>query len=131
MASYDAIFVLAPGLTEEKIDALLAKFEKKLKDNGGEVEKTEKWGLKKLNYEFKKHKGVKDGFYVLMTFNGGGKAVAALRELMRLQEEVIRQIITLAKEESAPGAEEAVVFPEISAEPAPKGSLEETSGQSQ
>ncbi|MFA4967417.1 MAG: 30S ribosomal protein S6 [Candidatus Margulisiibacteriota bacterium] len=131
MASYDAIFVLAPGLAEEKIDALLAKFEKKLKDNDGEIEKIEKWGLKKLNFEFKKHKGVKDGFYILMTFKGGGKAVSALRELLRIQEEVIRQIITLAKEIQVPSAEEAVVFPEISAEPIPKGSLGGISGQPQ
>jgi small subunit ribosomal protein S6 len=114
MVNYDAIFVLAPGLPEEKTDSLLAKFEKKIKDNGGEIQKTEKWGLKRLNFEFKKHKGIREGFYVLLKFAGSGKAVLALRDTLRLQEEVIRQIITCAEEETAP--EEAVVFPEISVE---------------
>ena len=114
MVNYDAIFVLIPGLPEEKIDSLIARFEKKLKDNGGEAQKTEKWGIKRLNFEFKKHKGIKEGFYVLMTFQGGGKAISALRDALRLQEEVIRHIITRAME--APISEEAVVFPEMTAE---------------
>ena len=119
MASYDAIFVLAPGLSEEKVDSLLAKFEKKVKDNGGEVQRTEKWGQKRLNYEFKRYKGVKEGFYVLMTFSGDGKTAAALRELLRVQEEAMRQIITCVKEERLEAPEEvAVVFPEIAQEQA-------------
>jgi small subunit ribosomal protein S6 len=117
MANYDAIFVLAPGLSEEKVDSLLAKFEKKIKDNGGEITRTEKWGQKRLNYEFKRYKGVKEGFYILMTFTGEGKTVSVLRETLRLQEEVMRQIITCVKEEAPAAAEEAaVVFPEISQE---------------
>jgi small subunit ribosomal protein S6 len=116
MANYDAIFVLAPGLSEEKLDSLLAKFEKKVKDNGGEVQKIEKWGQKRLNFEFKRYKGGKEGFYILMTFSGEGKTVSVLRESLRLQEEVMRQIITCVKEEALPGPEEAVVFPEMTQE---------------
>ena len=116
MINYDAIIVLAPGLTEEKMDSLLAKFEKKIVDNGGEAGKIEKWGMKRLNFEFKKHKGIREGFYLLMQFGGTGKAVTALRDTLRIQEEVIRQIITRAPE--APAPEEVEVFPEVSAEQA-------------
>ncbi len=116
MTNYDAIIALAPSLNEEKVDGLLSKFGKKIKDNGGEVQKIEKWGMKRLNYEFKSHKGLKDGFYVLMVFSGAGKTVSALRDSLRLSEEVIRQMITRAPEEVAVGAEEAVVFPDISVE---------------
>ncbi|HTY13619.1 MAG TPA: 30S ribosomal protein S6 [Candidatus Omnitrophota bacterium] len=115
MANYDAIIALVPSLNEEKVDGLVSRFEKRIKDNGGEVQKVEKWGMKRLNYEFKNHKGIKDGFYILIAFSGSGKAVTALRDTLRLQEEVIRQMITRAEEE-APAAEEAVVFPDISAE---------------
>ncbi len=118
MAKYDAICVLSPGLAEEKIDALILKFEKKIKDGGGEVEKTEKWGMRKLQFVFKKHKGFKDGFFLLIKFSGEGKSVSALRDIFRIQEEVIRHIITCVVEEVIPGAEEAVVFPEMIGEQA-------------
>lgn len=111
MNDYEAIIVLTPALGDDKIDALLNRFEKKIKDSGGEPGPVEKWGRKKLNFIFQKHKNLKEGFFVLLNFKGVGSTVTSLRDAFRVQEEVVRhQIARATARESAPAPAE-VVFP--------------------
>jgi small subunit ribosomal protein S6 len=111
MNDYEAIIVLTPALGDDKIDALMARFEKKIKDGGGELIGIEKWGRKKLNFVFQKHKNLKEGFYVLINFKGAGSTVTSLRDAFRVQEEVIRHQIARAQVREAAPAPEEVVFP--------------------
>ncbi|MBI5699132.1 30S ribosomal protein S6 [Candidatus Saganbacteria bacterium] len=111
MTDYEAIIVLTPALGDDKIDALLSRFEKKIKDGGGELGSIEKWGRKRLNFIFQKHKNLKEGFFVLLNFKGVGSTVTSLRDAFRVQEEVVRhQIARATARESAPAPAE-VVFP--------------------
>jgi small subunit ribosomal protein S6 len=119
MENYEALFALVPNLTEEKVENLLSRFEKRVKDHGGELVKCEKWGSKKLPFTFQRHKALKEAFYVLLVFKGTGETVNSLRDAFRIQEEVIRHLILRAKEAELPLIEEST-FP---AEPAKEESL--------
>ncbi|KAF0132838.1 MAG: hypothetical protein FD145_1543 [Candidatus Saganbacteria bacterium] len=110
---YEAFCFIMPNINEENIDVLISKFEKKIKENGGEMEKVEKQGIKKLPFVFGKHKRIKEALLLFIKFKGDGKTVTALKDMFRIQEEVIRHLIARAKKEAVQEAEAPVVFPEM------------------
>ena len=72
MNKYEMIYILDAACSDEEKEALIAKFEGVVTKNGGTVEKTDKWGVKKLAYaiDYKT-----EGYYVCMTFCGEGALV--------------------------------------------------------
>ena len=97
MKPYEAIIIFNSGIAEEKIDASVAKFEKKLKDSGGTDVVTAKWGTRKLASMMKSAKKATDGYYVMITFNGEGNTPNELRDLLNVSEEIIRYTVMVAK----------------------------------
>jgi len=128
MEAYDVLFAMNSQLPEEQMDVIISKLEKKITDLGGKVEKTEKWGHRRLPFTFSKHKQAKEGHFVLINFKGESGTPKALVDLMRVQEGVIRQMITKTKEEEIPLEEEAI-FP--AAEEAAPQKEQEESGEPQ
>ena len=90
MKPYEAILIFQSGITEEKIDVSVAKFEKKIKESGGTDIVTAKWGVKKFASPLKK---ATEGFYVYITFNGEGKTPNELKALLNVSEEVFRYTV--------------------------------------
>ena len=124
MRDYEAIIILKSNLTDEKIEMLVSRFEKKVNDNGGEFLKADKIGQKRIPFRLQKHKSDKDGIYMILKFKGEGKAAFALREDFRVQEDILRHMIARIPEE------QKVIVEELeSAQPAEI--KEEISGQPQ
>ena len=90
MNNYEALYILRADLGDEATEAQIAKYAKAVTDAGGEVEKTDKWGVKKLAYQidFKT-----EGYYVLMTFTAPGTLPLELERQMKISEEVIRYLV--------------------------------------
>ncbi|MFC1496047.1 30S ribosomal protein S6 [Candidatus Margulisiibacteriota bacterium] len=95
MKNYDALCILNPTLTEEKIDELMARIEKKIKDNGGELINIQKMGMKRLPFTFSKHKRLKEGYYSVVEYKGIGKTTESVKGFLRLQESIIRHMVTV------------------------------------
>ena len=91
MTKYEMLYILSAKLTDEAKDAIVAKFESVVVNGGGAVEKTDKWGVKKLAYpiDFKS-----DGYYVLMTFECEPSLVAELTRVAGITEGMLRHMIT-------------------------------------
>jgi small subunit ribosomal protein S6 len=91
MNKYEMIYILDTACTDEKKDALIAKVEKVVAKAGGTVEKTEKWGTKKLAYpiDYKT-----EGYYVYMAFEGDCNLVQEMKRVVGISEGVIRRLIT-------------------------------------
>ena len=91
MNKYEMIYILDATVTDEKREALMAKIENVVVKNGGNVEKTEKWGVKKLAYpiDYKT-----EGYYVYMAFEGDSKLVQEMKRVIGIAENVIRRLIT-------------------------------------
>lgn len=91
MNKYEMIYILDTACTDEKRDALIEKVENVVVKNGGSVEKTEKWGVKKLAYpiDYKT-----EGYYVYMAFEGDSNLVQEMKRVIGIAENVIRRLIT-------------------------------------
>ena len=91
MNKYEMIYILDTACTEEQRESLIAKVEKVVVKGGGAVEKTEKWGVKKLAYpiDYKT-----EGYYVYMAFEGDTDLVQEMKRVVGISEGVIRRLIT-------------------------------------
>ena len=91
MKKYEMLYILDNSVSDEEKDQLIAKFENLVKDNGGVVEKSDKWGAKKLAYaiDYKT-----EGYYVLMTFEAEKTLVVELKRVAGITDGIIRRLIT-------------------------------------
>ena len=87
--AYEVMFIMKP-FEEEEAEATIAKFEKLITDNNGKLEKTDRWGKKRLAYEID---NFNDGLYVLITFNAVVECIKELDRVMRIDENVLRHMI--------------------------------------
>ncbi len=91
MAKYEMLYILDPATPDEAKEAVIAKFENVVTSNGGTVEKTDKWGMKKLQYPINRKS---EGYYVVMSFEAGPTLVEELKRVSRITDEVVRRLIT-------------------------------------
>ena len=90
---YEMLYLIDTSIAEEARDALIAKFEDVVKNLGGTVVSTDKWGVKKLAYPIN-YKS--DAFYVLMTFEADGSAIKELDRIAGITDGIMRRMITKA-----------------------------------
>lgn len=50
MRKYESVYIIRPTLEEEQIKALVEKFTNLISDQGGQVEKVDEWGKRRLAY---------------------------------------------------------------------------------
>jgi small subunit ribosomal protein S6 len=89
MRKYELMFVLAPNMTDEEIDKLIAQLEAVVQATQGEVVSVERMGRRKLAYRFDKFD---EGYYVLFTIHGGGELVKEFERRLKVTDSVLRYI---------------------------------------
>ena len=94
MNSYEVLYIVKPDMEEEARAALISKFSELVTHNGGEVENVDEWGSRKLAYAINY---ITEGYYVLMNFKAKSDFPAELDRLMRINENIMRNMI-VAKE---------------------------------
>jgi ribosomal protein S6 len=123
---YELILLFDVGQGEEKIGQFVTKIEDKIKAQGGAIEKTEKWGTKRLASMIKKVKSLTQAYYVLIRFASPPAAPAEIKAYLKVSENVIRYFLTRAviaeevtteKKEIAGTPLEAVAVGEIKGAP--------------
>ena len=87
MNKYESMYILKPDLDEETRKSLIEKFKTLVEDNGGNVEKIDEWGQRKLAYEINY---IKEGYYVLMTFEAKPEFPLELERNYNINDSVIR-----------------------------------------
>jgi len=88
--NYETMYILKPHLEEEAVNAFITRFEDVVKNNGGEITKTELWGKRRLAFEVN---DTSEGFYVLMTFKSPSSASQELDRILRIQDDVVRHLV--------------------------------------
>ena len=91
MTKYEMLYILDAALSDETKEELIKKFEDLVVKNGGVVENTERWGVKKLCYPIN-YKS--EGYYVLMTFEAEKTLVVEIKRIVGITDGVIRRLIT-------------------------------------
>lgn len=90
MAQYELMYILKPDLGEEQLADDIEKFNQVVQQAGGTVEKTDKWGRRKLSYDVN---GFAEGFYAVVNFVGEGDIANEITRLLRINDDVIRSIV--------------------------------------
>ena len=91
MNQYEVLYVITPELDEEADKVVMDKFAEIITANGGEIEKTDVWGKRRLAYpiDYKT-----EGFYVLVTFSANPELPRELERNMRNDERLMRYMVT-------------------------------------
>ena len=89
MPLYESTFIARPDISSQQVDGLAEQFREILTEAGGEVAKTEYWGLRSLAYRIKKNR---KGHYYFMNIDAPPEAIGAMEHTMRINEDVIRYL---------------------------------------
>ncbi len=102
MAFYECVYIARQDLSVPQAEALNEQFAKVVTDNGGNVAKTEYWGLRNLSFRIKKNR---KGHYTLFNLDAPSAAVQEMERQMRLHEDVLRCLTVRVEElEAGPSA---------------------------
>ena len=89
MPLYESTFIARPDISSQQVDSLAEQFREILTEAGGEIAKTEYWGLRSLAYRIKKNR---KGHYYFMNIDAPPDAIDAMERTMRINEDVIRYL---------------------------------------
>lgn len=90
MNKYEAMYIVTPEMEDEAIKGVIEKFSGIITANGGEIEKTDEWGRKKLAYpiDYKT-----EGYYVLVNFAAAPALPRELERNFRNDESILRYMV--------------------------------------
>ena len=91
MTKYEMLYILVASLADDAKEDIVKKFEDLVTANGGTVEQTDRWGVKKLQYPIN-YKS--EGYYVLMTFEAEKTLVVEIKRVAGITDGIIRRLIT-------------------------------------
>lgn len=93
MREYEMIFIVHPDLDEKALDEVISRVSSWITEDGGEIIKSDIWGMRKLAYPIRKQS---EGQYVLMQIKMAPTFGAQLERNMHFLESVMRfQLIAL------------------------------------
>ncbi|MBR0319751.1 MAG: 30S ribosomal protein S6 [Clostridia bacterium] len=87
MNKYELVYIIDTAVEEEARKGLVEKFNTLITNNGGEIEKVEEWGKRRLAYaiDYKT-----EGYYVLVNFSAGSELPLELERNLKINESIIR-----------------------------------------
>ena len=90
--NYETVYIVRANLDEDAVDKTVAGVEEYMKGLGVTVVSTEKKGRRRLAYEVDK---MRDGYYVFTVFKAKAEAIAQIKRMMTLSEDIIRSLIVI------------------------------------
>ena len=87
MNKYESIYILSPTMEEEAIKAMIERFSNLIVAEGGEVEKIDEWGKRRLAYPID---DFKEGYYILMHFSAESDVPQELERNYKITDDIIR-----------------------------------------
>ncbi|MBB3974469.1 30S ribosomal protein S6 [Hansschlegelia beijingensis] len=102
MPLYEHVFLARQDVTSQQVEEMTAQYTQVLTSQGGEVKKTEYWGVKPLAYRINKNR---KAHYTLLNIDAPASAVAEMERQMGISEDVLRFMTIKVEElEEAPSA---------------------------
>ncbi len=94
---YDLIFIVRPDTPETEIDKVISTLDHAATEKGGKIEKTEKWGRKRMAYRVAR---LREGYYVYMIIKSAhGEVVKELERRLKVNDAVIKYLTVRLDEE--------------------------------
>jgi len=95
---YELVYVVSPDASDDQVAGLHTQVEETVSRMGGQIEKTDNWGRRRLAYEIGRHK---EGTYVLEVINGSGELMKELDRRLKVIDYVIRHLTVRVDEHEA------------------------------
>jgi len=93
---YELVYVISPDVSDDQVNELHTQVDAIVQRMGGQIERTDNWGRRKLAYEIGRHK---EGTYVLEVINGSGDLMKEIDRRLKVIDSVIRHLIVRVDEE--------------------------------
>jgi small subunit ribosomal protein S6 len=94
---YDLIFICRPDTPESDIDKIISTLEQTATEKGARIEKTDKWGRKRMAYRVSR---LREGFYVFMDVrSSNGDVVKEMERRLKVADAVIKYMTIRVDEE--------------------------------
>jgi small subunit ribosomal protein S6 len=87
MPLYEHVFLARQDVTSQQVEEMTAQYKSLLESQGGQVAKTEHWGVKPLAYRINKNR---KAHYTLLNIDAPAPAVAEMERQMGISEDVLR-----------------------------------------
>lgn len=91
MKAYEVLYIVRPDMDDEAVAATADKFSEVVTNNGGTDVAVDKWGKRRLAYEID---DLREGFYILMSFNGEARTAQEVERIMKISDSVVRFLTT-------------------------------------
>lgn len=89
MNKYEVMYIVKSA-DEEVVNSVVEKIENLITKNGGNVEKVDRWGKRRLAYEVKKQN---EGYYVLVNFEAQPTVITEIDRVMKITDEILKHMI--------------------------------------
>src|SRR5438034_4830305 len=97
MRNYEIMFIVNPNAVEDEIDKINAQLEAVITSGGGQIQKIEKMGKRRLAYEVDR---LREGYYVLFATAANGDIVKECERRLRVMDAVIKYITVRVDDEN-------------------------------
>ncbi len=87
MRIYESVFILRPDMPDDEVDKFIGQMESVVTGNGGAIQKTDKWGRRRLAYQVRKYR---EGQYVIVTMECEPPVVHEFERVLKVSEPVIK-----------------------------------------
>lgn len=102
MPLYEHVYIARQDISPQQVEALTEQFSQVITAGGGQVGKTEYWGLKNFAFRMKRYR---KGHYVLMNLTAPPAAINELERQQRIHEDILRVLtIRVDEHETEPSA---------------------------
>jgi small subunit ribosomal protein S6 len=95
---YELVYVVSPEASDDQVTDLHNQVEAIVQRIGGQIEKTDNWGRRRLAYEIGRHK---EGTYVLEVINGTGELMKEIDRRLKVTDLIIRHLVVRVDEAEA------------------------------
>ncbi|HFI0424753.1 TPA: 30S ribosomal protein S6 [Streptococcus suis] len=91
MAKYEILYIIRPNIEEEAKNALLARFDSILTDNGATIVESKAWEKRRLAYEIK---DFREGLYHIVNVEANNdEALKEFDRLSKINGDILRHMI--------------------------------------
>ena len=87
MRIYEELFIVRPDATDEEVDPVIDQLKNVITQAGGTVDKTEKWGVRRLAYRVLKYT---EAQYILLQFSAKPETVREIERRLRVADLVLK-----------------------------------------
>lgn len=91
MRPYELMYLVHPGVDDERLSALGERIQQAITSAGGKIEKVNVVGRRRLAYRLGKFR---DGIYTVIDFQLAPASAREVDRTIKLQEDILRHLVT-------------------------------------